>query len=113
MVNDNGLYHVQKRKRAHDKKLEPYPHPHKFKGFIDHLVYVVGILGPMFGAAQVYKIWSTQNAAGVSLLMFGSHIVFNLVWLIYGIIHKEKPIVLMYSLWFIINILITYRLYHL
>ena len=83
MVNDNGLYHVQKRKRAHDKKLEPYPHPHKF------------------------KIRSTQNAAGVSLLMFGSHIVFNLVWLIYGIIHKEKPIVLMYSLWFIINILIT------
>ena len=103
----DALHHLQKRKRDNDQKLEPYPHPHKFKAFIDNMVYAAGILGPMFGVAQVYKIWSTQNAAGISLLMFGSHIAFNLVWLTYGIIHKEQPIVIMYFLWFIVNTLIV------
>ncbi len=76
-MNHHGLHHLHRRKRVHNKKYQPYPHPHKFKALIDHLVYFVGIIGPMFGAVQAYKIWSTQNAAGVSVMMFGSHIFFQ------------------------------------
>ncbi|PLX28814.1 hypothetical protein C0581_00785 [Candidatus Parcubacteria bacterium] len=103
----DALHHLNKRKRVHTKELEPYPHPRKFKAFVDHAVYAAGILGPMFGALQVYKIWSTQNASGVSLSLFGSHVVFNIIWLIYGTLHKEKPIIIMYSLWIVVNTLVV------
>ena len=100
------LHHIHKRKRVH-KELEQYPHPNRLKQVMDKLVYAVGILGPAFGTTQVYKIWTEQNASGISLAMFGPHMLFNLIWITYGILHKEKPIIMMYSLWFIINTLIT------
>ncbi len=109
MPDNHGLYHLHRRKRAHDKskKLEPYPHPHRFKAFIDHTVYCIGVIGPLLGGVQAYKIWSTQDARGVSLSLFGFNIIFNIIWIMYGVIHKEKPLILMYSLWFIMNTLVT------
>ena len=112
-IMTNPLHHIQKRKRLYQKrknlkkKYEPYPHPNKLKASVDDLVYAVGVLGPLFGSVQVYKIWVYKDAAGVSVLLFGSGIIFNMVWFVYGILHKEKPIILMYSLWLIINTLIT------
>ena len=100
------IHHLHKRKRIHQKK-EKYPHPNKFKYYLDHLIYLVGVLAPLSGAVQSYKIWAYQNASGVSLFMFGSHIVFNIVWLIYGIIHKEKPIIAVYIGWILVNSLIV------
>ena len=109
MPNGQGLYHLHRRKRAHNKtkKLQPYPHPDKFPAFIDRVVYFIGVIGPLLGGVQVYKIWSTQDATGVSLSLFGFSMIFNMIWILYGVIHKAKPIILMYALWFITNALIT------
>jgi uncharacterized protein with PQ loop repeat len=44
-------------------------------------------------APQIWQIYSTQNASGVSLftwLMYGLGSAF---WVGYGIAHKEKPII--------------------
>jgi len=42
-----GLHHLDLRKRIHLKK-EKYPHPDKFKNFIDKAIFIVGIIGPLF-----------------------------------------------------------------
>lgn len=102
----DALHHLHKRKRAHQKK-ETYPHPNKLKFFWDHLIYVVGILNPLAGSTQAYKIWAEQTADGVSIVMFAFNIFSNVCWFVYGFLHKEKPIMLMYILWFIINVIIV------
>jgi uncharacterized protein with PQ loop repeat len=100
------LHHIHKRKRINEKH-EQYPHPHDFKRFMDRAVYVVGIIGPLMGSLQAYKIWHERTAAGISLPTFSFAIFNDVVWFIYGAIHKEKPIMVMYTLWFVINILIV------
>ncbi len=98
------IHHIHKRKRIHQKH-EKYPHPKKGKRYIDRIVYIFGIIGPLTGAAQSYKIWSLKEAAGLSIIMFGFGILNDMVWITYGAIHKEKPIILMYSLWLVVNII--------
>ena len=98
----NPIHHLHKRKRIHQKK-EKYPSENLFKNYLDKIVYVIGVLGPISGSFQAIKIWQDKVAEGISLIMFGSCAIFNLIWISYGIVHKEKPIILMYCLWFIIN----------
>jgi uncharacterized protein with PQ loop repeat len=97
-----GMHHIHKRKRFHEK-LEPFPHENKWINFLDRLLLVVAIVGPIMSIPQIYKIYSLKTAAGVSALSFGFFAVFNIPWIIYGIVHKEKPIVIAYILWLISN----------
>jgi len=41
-----GLHHFHRRKRIYQKH-EPYPHPDKWKRFMDHAIYCVGVFGPI------------------------------------------------------------------
>ncbi len=104
--NKLGLHHYHKRKRVH-KKLEPYPHPDKFKRFMDKAIYVVAILGPIMTLPQVINIWINKNASGVSVISWSSYVILSLFWLTYGILHKEKPIIFTSVLWIILDILIA------
>jgi len=44
---------------------------------------------------QLFKIWLHKDASGVSFISWMSFSVFSLIWLMYGILHKDKPIILM------------------
>ena len=101
-----GLHHFHKRKRVHEK-LEPYPHPEKWKNLLDKLIYVAGIAGPIMSIPQLLKVWVEQNVAGISVISWASFAVINVFWIVYGVVHKSKPIVLNYTAWFIINVLIA------
>jgi len=105
-------YHIHRRKRVYQtqnvkQQYQPYPHPDKFKAFVDRIIYVIGILAPLAGSAQAIKIYTEKNAAGVSLIHFGANVFFNLIWITYGFLHKEKPIIITYLLWFCINVLVS------
>lgn len=101
-----GLHHHHIRKRIHHK-YEEYPHPHKFKRFIDRAIYVVGIVGPLMTIPQIVKIWVYQNASGVSLASWIAFSITSSFWLMYGIVHKEKPIIITYALWVLLKISIV------
>jgi len=101
-----GLHHFHKRKRIHLKH-EKYPHPNKGIRFLDKLIFVVGVLGPLMTIPQVIKIWVEHNAAGVSFLTWSSFLIFDSVWLTYGIVHKEKPIIVSYSVWLVLELIIV------
>ena len=102
----NALHHLHKRKRIHSKK-EQYPHPDKLRKFVDQLVYIVGVFVPAMTFLQLYKIYSEKNADGVSTVAFSGYILANFVWLLYGYLHNEKPIILMYILLAFFNVFIV------
>lgn len=91
-VPERTFHHLDIRKRIH-KKHEKYPSPDKLKRNIDRLVYASVIIIPLLNIHQIYKIWIYQDASGVSVITWFGFAVFAVVWLIYGIIHKEKPLI--------------------
>ena len=99
----NGIHHVHKRKRA-CTKLENYPHKNKWVNFLDKFLIVVAIIGPLIAVPQILQIFIMKNATGVSGLSWGLYALFNLPWFIYGVVHKDKPIMIAYSLSFIANL---------
>lgn len=100
---NHGLYHIQRRKRIHEQH-EKFPHPNKWIRLLDNIVLVVGIIGPAMTIPQVLKIWLEQNAAGVSLISWSAYLILDLVWLLYGLVHKVKPIIISYLVWFILEV---------
>jgi len=100
------IHHQNRRKRIHLKH-EKYPHPNTLKNFVDKLIYLVCIFVPFMTLVQLLKIYLEKNASGISWVAYTGYFTANLVWLLYGIVHKEKPIMIMYTLLAILNITIV------
>ena len=94
------IHHIQKRKK---QKLHPYPSNNNLIRGVDSMVYIAGLAIPGLTFIQAYKIWAEKDAAGVSFAAYAGFIVANIVWLSYGVIHKQRPIILMYILLIIFN----------
>ena len=99
----NGIHHIHKRKRM-CKKLKTYPHKNKWINFLDKFLIVVAVIGPLIALPQIIRIFVFNSAAGVSGLSWGLYALFNIPWFIYGIVHKDKPIMITYSLSFVANL---------
>lgn len=100
------LLHIHKRKRRSDARLEPYPAKSASLRFLDKIIFVAGVAGPLATIPQIMSIYSTHSAGNVSALTFGAYAAFNVIWIIYGFAHKEQPIIVTYCLWLIVNILV-------
>ena len=106
------MHHIHKRKRIHQKrfqkkKYQPYPHPNGLKRIVDHLIYGVSVFVPAMTAIQAVKIWTEKDASGISLYTWGGFALANIIWILYGFVHKEYPIILMYILLFIFHVSIV------
>ena len=73
----------------------------------NRLVFAAGIATPVFTLPQVFTIWYTKNAAGVSVVAWSAYLVIALIFSIYGILLKEKPILVMYSSMVVLEVLIV------
>jgi uncharacterized protein with PQ loop repeat len=71
---------------------------------LDKLVYFAGIAGPVMTLPQVFKIWAEKSASGVAVETWATYLILSVIWISYGILHKEKPLIIMYSSYFVINI---------
>lgn len=87
-----GRHHLHLRKRLF-KNLEPYPHPDAFKRLFDKAMVGFAILGPLATLPQVFQVFSTQDAKGLSLLTWVLWTLLSVLWCVYGALHKETPIV--------------------
>ena len=101
-----GLHHLHRRKRIHDKR-ESYPSKNKWIRLLDRFLLIVAIFGPFVALPQIIKIITLQSAYGLSLPTWVLYSLGNIPWVIYGTIHKDKPIIIAYSLWFIMNLTIV------
>jgi len=101
-----GMHHFHKRKRIHLKK-EEFPSKNKKVRFLDGLIYVVSVIGPLMTLPQIFKIWVLKNAEGVSFISWGTYTISAGIWLWYGIVHKDKPIIIANILWIIIHLMVV------
>ena len=101
-----GLHHVHLRKRRADQ-YEPFPARNPWLRFLDRFVLVVGVVGPLTAIPQVLKIYTFQDASGVSLISWALPALFDIPWIIYGYVHHDRPILVCYSLWLITNSLVA------
>lgn len=104
--NTHGLHHLHKRKRIY-KKYEPYPHPDKWKRLMDKAMYIVIFIGPIMTIPQVTLIWLDKNARGVSVISWVAYFFVSACWLVYGLLHREKPIIISAIIWIILELMIV------
>ena len=74
---------------------------------IDRLMSLAAIIHPLTAVPQVYDIFTSKDASGVSLVTWLSFMVLGLIFLAYGIVHKLKPFILTQILWFVIDFLVV------
>ena len=76
-------------------------------GVIDWLIYSAVVTSPIFTVPQALDIYSSKSATDVSLLTWAAYTYASLLWLIYGIKHKEVPLIVLNSVIFILDLVIV------
>lgn len=104
----NDLHHVHKRKKNCEKKCLS---SNKWKDLMDKLIYIVALIGPLITIPQIIKIWVEKNAGGVSMITWSAYLIGGMFWLTYGIMHKEKPIILTNILWILMDVMVIIGVY--
>lgn len=78
------------------------PHLSDYQRGIDRLVTAVAFIGPLTSLPQIIEIWFVdRNAAGVSVLTWSGFVLMAVVWLAYGIVHRQRPIIISNALWIV------------
>ena len=75
--------------------------------FLDKLTFVVGVIGPFTVLPQIYTIFSTKSAAGVSIATWALIFIVTFPWILYGIAHKDKSIIVSFILWEVVNLTVV------
>jgi len=84
--------------------VEPYPARTFGRRFLDVTVYAAGILGPVMSLPQVILVYVGQDVAGISVISWLGWAILDIPFIIYGFAHKERPIIITYTLWMLINL---------
>ena len=101
-----GFHHLRSRALA-SKGLEPFPARSALKRFLDRLMYGVSILAPLALLPQILSIYIDREKQGVSLETWVLLSVFNILWVMYGIVHKDKPIIITHTLFTALDVSIV------
>ncbi|HSX01559.1 MAG TPA: hypothetical protein VLF67_04940 [Candidatus Saccharimonas sp.] len=71
---------------------------------IDRIINVAAVLYPLMGVPQALHIYATHNASDVSLISWLSFSFFSGVFLVYGLAHRLRPVIIAQSLWLVVNL---------
>ena len=74
---------------------------------MDKFIYIVVFVDIIMTLPQLLQIFLEKDASGVSALSWGTYIVTSGFWLMYGLIHKIKPIILSSIFWICIQVFIV------
>ena len=98
-----GRFHLHKKQRTH--KGAAFHDPDTFKRIVDRTCLVFSVLMPLTTVPQIYLIYSEKHATGVSLLMWIFYCIGVIPFLVYGIVHKERQLIILNTLWMIAQII--------
>lgn len=65
-----------------------------FKALYGYYMIFIGIFGQLVFFAQAHKIFITKSASDVSILGFTAGLISVTSWLIYGVILKDRPLII-------------------
>jgi len=87
-------------------KVHPKKHTtsHKAAGkMFDKAMYVLALIAPAMTIPQLLEVWEHHKSAGVSVATWGAYTFVTFLWLTYGILHKEKQLILVNCLLFLLD----------
>lgn len=73
----------------------------KWKKLLYRITLLVGIIGPLGNIPQIVKIFVTKDATGVSMLTWIFPVIFDIPFILWGIVRRDIPVTITYSLWFV------------
>jgi len=97
-----GLRHKHEQTKSHAKHKK-----RKYLVFLDKVTFIAGIVGPFTVLPQIYSIFRDHSAVGVSLATWLLIFIVTFPWILYGIAHKEKSIIVSFILWEIVNLTVV------
>src|SRR5687767_7229636 len=101
-----GSRHLHIRKRVY-KHIERYPHPVRWKRYLDWLMYFIGIVTPLVLVPQLLEVWFYKNTAGVSVSTWFLFALINILWVFYGVVHGAKAVIVSNLIMSILNFLVA------
>ena len=75
----------------------------RLKKKFDKFISVVALVGPIMTTPQIINVWVYQHVEGLAIASWGTYVMTSSFWLIYGILHKERPIILANIAWLLAN----------
>jgi uncharacterized protein with PQ loop repeat len=80
-------------------------HDHEeIKRVFDKFISVVGLVGPIMTTPQIINIWVYRQTEGLAIASWSTYVMTSSFWLIYGILHKERAIILVNIAWILANL---------
>jgi uncharacterized protein with PQ loop repeat len=70
---------------------------------LNKLVLAVGIIEPLITIPQAYTVWADKQTTGVSLLTWTGYVVAAIIWVLYGLKIKDKPIIISSAMWVLVE----------
>ncbi|HSE29295.1 MAG TPA: hypothetical protein VLA77_01790 [Candidatus Saccharimonadales bacterium] len=74
--------------------------------FLNKIVNVMAVVGPLFGLPQVISIHTTHQVEGLALWSWIGFCAYSIVFLTYGIVYKLRPVILAQVMWLTVYTLI-------
>ncbi|MGO4821064.1 MULTISPECIES: SemiSWEET family sugar transporter [unclassified Flavobacterium] len=79
---------------------------------IDVLGFFAGICVTLSVIPQIVKVWRTKKVQDISLLTFGMLTFGIAVWVVYGILKNDLPIVITNGVSLTLNLIMIYFIIH-
>lgn len=76
------------------------------KSAVDKICYAASVFMPATAIPQIHQLYTTHDADSLSLLMWVLYLVGIIPFLLFGIQHKEKQLVVLNVLWLIVTLTI-------
>jgi uncharacterized protein with PQ loop repeat len=98
----SGFHHLRRRARV-SKGLEPFPARVAWKRGLDYVMYGVGVFAPLALLPQIERVYTEQSAGGLSFITWTLLCIFNGMWGLYGLVHRDLQIFLANCLMLLFN----------
>ncbi len=74
---------------------------------LDRLTYISGILLPILTIPQAYTVLVLKETDGVSLITWTFYLISSFLFAVFGIVHKERLLIMTYVPFVFIELLIV------
>lgn len=81
------------------------------KKVIDRLIYGAAILYPAMSLPQIIKIFNSKSANDLSLYSYVLFMIFEVIFLFYGLKYRLRPIVIAATLWLVVYLVIIFGIF--
>lgn len=85
-------------------KVHPITKSHgTFAHMLDKSMLAIGLIAPIMTVPQLVDVVVHHSVHGVSITTWGAYAIVSSLWALYGVIHKDKPILITNILLFLFD----------